>query len=403
MLQSGRFNLVAPPTDEERVEAITRTAGFYAETAVPDEFRGREVKISRQRIRDMFVDMNMDAVSGYPYSLRWSLKGDMVEEDTELLVDLVLQRLHALDTFDPDDFDFHSNIDLVERNLMDPISIFVKGEEHTLKKIEERRMRLIMNCSIVDEVVERLLFGCQDLKDKINCYDPCGSAGGWDWSTDEAAQRCYQSLRPWLDDAATNDASGWDWSLNKFLFEDELQVRKCLNKATEQSAWWRIARNYVNCITRSVYVLSDGTMLVTQYDGIQKSGRYTTTSSNGRMRNLVACMMGCKMSKSSGDDNLSSYHEDAVEKAKRFGIRLTDYRKVDPRQGFEFCSQIFTPEKAIPLGCAKALRNLLGKKPDIAKLQIFRREFRHSPDIGKAERALQAYGYLGLCPAGKGI
>lgn len=392
--QAARFIKSDPPDSRKLEDAIAKTVTFYPRTTVPKGFRADFVCLSRAQIRDCLQEMNKSAVPGYPYSFRHPTKGAWIENSCEDLVDAVLKRLKLLEDADPSDLEKLAATELVDRGYVDPVAVFVKNEPHKVSKIKEGRYRLISNCSIVDECIKRLVYGVQNDADKDDCYSPNGSAGGWDWTTDQAAKKCYDSLLSWLPQAATSDVSAWDWSLNSWLFTAELEVRRRLNGASAGSLWFRVASNITICFGRSVYILSDGSAYVLQNDGVQKSGDYNTTTSNGRMRNLLSCLLGCENSKSMGDDNVSTYVDGAVEKALEYGVRLTDYRKVDLEEGFEFCSSIFNGSRAIPLTCVKALYSLLADFPSEEKLLIFLREFRHAPELDSARAAISASGYL---------
>ncbi len=352
------------------------------------------MEISRFQVRSCLQEMNKQAAAGFPYCFTHQLKGTWIMLDPETVVELVLKRLKLLEEADPRELEKLTAVQMVEQGYVDPVAVFVKDEPHKVSKIKEGRFRLISNCSIVDECIKRLLFKEQNEADKLDCYNPNGSAGGWDWTTDEAAAICYNSVEAWLPEAASSDISAWDWSLAMWLFRAETEVRRRLNGSSRESLWFRIATNITTCFGRSVYVLSDGTAYVLENDGVQKSGDLNTTTGNGRMRNIIACLLGAKNSKSCGDDNISTYVEDAVEKALRYGVRLTDYTKIDLKAGFEFCSAMFTEAKAIPLSCVKALYTLLTDPPSTEKLTVFLREFRHAPDLDQARKAISLSGYM---------
>lgn len=395
--QASRFIPTNPPPAHVLEEAIKKTAEFYPRTVVPKGFEGPLAIITRLQVRECFHQMNKDAVAGYPYSFVHAKKGQWIDRDVETLIDLVLIRLQLLEETDPKVVGQLMPEELVDQGFVDPVAVFVKNDPHPMRKIVEGRYRIISNCSLVDECVKRLLYTEQNNADKDECYEPNGSSGGWDWTTDEAAARCYKSVEPWLDEAATSDVSAWDWSIAAWMFDAELKIRKILNGASDVGSWSKITANLTMCFGKSVYVLSDGDALILQNDGVQKSGDLNTTSGNGRMRNMISVLVGrgqTKNTKSAGDDNLSTFVDGSVEEALKYGIRLTDYKKIENKEeGFEFCSNIFTPTRAIPLTCVKSLYKLLSSKPDPELLEVFYREFRHAPDIYDARVAISYSGY----------
>nr|UHS71501.1 MAG: hypothetical protein 2 [Sobelivirales sp.] len=344
-------------------------------------------------IREAFGKMNGTAVPGTPYHFTYPRKSDWISKDLESLVDLVLERLTLLEYIAPSNLELHANTELIAYGFQDPVSIFVKGEPHKIEKIQQGRYRLIANCTLVEEAIKRLLFAEQNDADKADCYNESGSAGGWDWTTDEAASRCFRSLKSWLPTAATSDVSAWDWSVKEWMFMAELEIRRRLNGASKTSSWYKISYNVYKCFCRSVYILTDGTAYTLEHPGVQKSGDYNTTTTNGRIRNLMAVLVGSEKSKSAGDDNISTYVDDAVAKYAKYGLKVTDYKKVENGR-VPFCSATFTEDKAIPDSAMKSLYNLLMSKPSYMLLDTFRNEFRHAPDIDKAEAGILSSGYL---------
>jgi len=381
------------PDGPELEAAINKTLEFYPKTSVPKGFENERAEVSRQMIREAFAKMNGTAVPGTPYAFTYPRKSDWIEKDLECLVDMVLIRLCLLENSSSSTVEALYNTTLIDLGYQDPVSVFVKDEPHTIEKIKQGRYRLIANCTLVEEAIKRLLFAEQNEADKNDCYNECGSAGGWDWTTDEAAARCFECIRPWLPNAATSDVSAWDWSFKEWMFMAELEIRRRLNGASTKSSWYKISYNVYKSFCRSVYVLTDGSAYTLEHPGVQKSGDYNTTTTNGRIRNLMAVLVGSDKSKSAGDDNISTWVEDAVHKYAKYGIRVTDYERVKDGK-VKFCSATFTESKAIPDSAMKSLYKLLWSQPSYMLLDTFRNEFRHAPDLERAEAAILRSGYL---------
>lgn len=399
--QSSRFIPGVCPTTEESEDAIVKTVLMYQPSTVPKGFETEDAVFSRQMVRNAIEDLKGNSVPGYPYCFTYGKKKLWKENRREELVDMVINRISKLLAVG-EEIESMSAIEMVDRGLVDPVAIFVKNEAHTMEKIAQGRWRLISNCTLIDEIIARMLSTNQKKVDDRNCYNQDGSAGGWDWSTDGSAARCYESVEPWISEAASNDARAWDWSLRRELFDIDDEIRRRLNGASKSSSWFRLKRNSTICKTRKVFVTTDGRLFCLVNDGVQLSGHYDTTTTNCRIRNFVAVFSGSKHSKSAGDDNISSYVEDAVERAKKWGITLTDYKKVDMSEGFEFCSQHFTKNKAVPVSCTKPLFNVLMKKPNIKDYETFCKEFRNAQDIELAKRTLYACGYMAEIASGGG-
>jgi len=116
---------------------------------------------------------------------------------------------------------------LVKMGWCDPVRLFVKQEPHKLIKVITKRFRLISSVSIVDQLVERVLFGVQNRKE-IDSWQLIPSKPGIGL-TDEMARSVYNNVK-----MASNrfkmyeaDVSGWDWSVQlwELLADAEIRVR----------------------------------------------------------------------------------------------------------------------------------------------------------------------------------
>lgn len=356
-------------------------------------FYGQYPEITLKRVYDVFEQLQGDATTGLPWMLVWKTKKEFIENYPTLLLHCVLDRLQKLATIDPASLNEKDTKALISEGYTDPVRVFVKNELHKIDKIKEGRFRLICNVSIVDEVITRLLCNTQNKADNDACYRDCGTAAGWNFADDINAGICHASLRGWLSEAATNDMSGWDWTVRDWCFKVDKEVRRRLCGASIGSAFDRILTNLYICLCKKAYVTGDGKIYCNEYPGVQASGSPNTTNSNSRIRNAVSYLIGCRNTKSMGDDNISTHVEGYVEKAKEYGFRVTDYKPV--RDGeFEFCSHLFTPEKAIPLNIYKGLGNLLLKGYSNMEFDQFKREYRHSPDLGVCLDIVDRSGYF---------
>lgn len=400
MVQVEKIVVGTAPTGDELERSIQGVVSMYPVSVVPAEFEHADVKISRGRVRQVFRDLNPDASSGYPWMIQFPTKQDFVNRDPERLIDLVLSRLSVRQSTTLKEIERLGPVGILKKGLCDPIRVFVKSEFHSVEKYKEGRMRLISNVSIVDEIIERLLYTNQNTDHQNHCLSGQGTAVGWDISTDLGVQAAYESVEKHLDKAADSDVSGWDMSVKEWGFTAEAEIRKRLCTATKQSSWCHQSDVHFGLTCRSVYVVTDGTMYCSTMNGLQNSGKYLTSYSNSIQRNLLAFLMGCDWSISMGDDNVSTYVENAVEKAYKFGFRLKNYKKVDRSKGFEFCSHMFLKDRAIPINPDKGFANLLAKSPSRVAVEDFLRVYRHVDGVQLAVYVsiLDACGYLKACP-----
>lgn len=385
------------PTLKEMENAIEKVVKMYPKSKIPDGWEGKVLRISKHKIREVLVLLNREASPGYPWMIDYPTKGNFIDSNSDLIVDTVLARLKARIETPYELMKTMHPVELVKRGLCDPVRVFVKNEFHTLEKIEEGRMRLISNVTIIDEVIERLMYSIQNNDHQAACHSGQGTAVGWDISTDEGSKRSYGSVEKHLPTAADSDVSGWDMSVKEWGFEVEAEARRRMCGAERNSVWCDMNLKQFVCTSRSVYVVTDGTMFCCTMNGLQNSGKYLTSYSNSIQRNGLAVLMGCDWSISMGDDNVSTWVENAEEKAKEFGFRLKNYKRVDPDIGFEFCSHLFTRDGNIPLNPDKGFANLLSKKPDRGELEdFFLRVYRHIPELDKLifKQVLHVCGYM---------
>lgn len=385
------------PTGEELENAISRVVEMYPSCEIPRGFEGEKLWISRHKIRKVFADLNPTSSSGYPWMLKYPTKGDFVTKNPELLIDEVINRLEIRLLTPVASFEeLEDPSELVSNGLCDPVRIFVKNEFHSIEKFKEGRMRLISNVSVVDEVIERLLYTEQNKSHQDNCFSGRGTAVGWDISTDEGAIKSYNSVKENLADAADSDISGFDISVRLWGFKAEAEARRRMNKADPKSCWHHLNLIQFYCTAHSVYVTSDGNFYCTTIAGIQNSGKFLTSYSNSVQRNMLSVLMGCKWTISMGDDNVSTWVDHAVEKAAAFGFRLKNYKRVE-EAGFEFCSHMFTEKGNIPLNPDKGFANLLSKEPSRADHEdFFLRVYRNISDHQKNvyQQVLDLCGYM---------
>lgn len=351
----------------------------YPRAECPPLFRGREHSVSRADVRGLFRFVNRDSSPGFPWHHLEPSKGDLLDLHGEMVVTAVLRRLAMLDSNE-----LTSDVDpraLVDAGLCDPVRLFVKNEPHKVEKAVEGRWRLISSVSVVDELVERLLFSAQnDLE--ILSWVRCPSKPGMGLTLDEQTRALYASIEDRLDSAMENDVSGWDFSVRSFLLEMEAEARIQLASAAPDSSFARIVRNRIYCLSRSVFALSDGTLVMQTVPGMVKSGSYITSSSNSRMRYMLARLIGARWAMTMGDDCVEDYVEGARERYAHFGFRLKSLTRCVNRT-FEFCSHKFDGKVAVPLNHVKGAFRLLSSAPDFERYQQFKFEFRNSPKLAE--------------------
>lgn len=167
--------------------------------------------------------------------------------------------------------------------VADDIKVFVKPEPHKTLKLQEGRLRLISAVSLVDTLVDRILFGWLQRKalqtvGKTPCL--CGWSpvrGGWRYLRDRFLNTQVLCL----------DKSAWDWTVQEYLVNLWFQFIK--NLALDHQEWWVIAMNnrFTALFDQAVFQFSDGTRIAQKYPGIMKSGCFLTLILNSVGQSMI--------------------------------------------------------------------------------------------------------------------
>lgn len=267
----------------------------------------------------------------------------MLDRHHDFVVEAVWARLVALAQADLSPQ--QSPESLVLNGLTDPVRLFVKQEPHPQRKLREGRFRLISSVSLVDQLVERILFGYQNQLE-ISLWKSCPSKPGMGLSSQEQARAVwdYVNYRHTQSPAAEADISGFDWSVQDWELMADVKMRATLGEFSPRVE--RAARNRFICLMNSVFQLSNGTLISQDLPGLMKSGSYCTSSSNSRIRCLMAKLIGSPWAMAMGDDSVEGWVPDAKSKYEALGHTCKDYIPCETvlRDGkrelskFNFCS-----------------------------------------------------------------
>jgi hypothetical protein len=266
----------------------------------------------------------------------------------------------------------------VKEGYCDPVKIFVKNEPHSSLKIKGKRYRPISSVSLVDQLVERLLYSKQNKLEIANWTEIPSKPGiGFD---DNAQTKLWSTMSSQIGEAAETDISAWDWSVQEWELKWEADARYVLS-GQGCSGFWRLLRNRAWCEANCVFALSDGRLYTQLIPGKRCSGSYNTSCGNSRMRWAIATLIGCAWAITMGDDCVEQFVPGAREKYEELGHTVKLYKKCDGKS-FEFCSSLFIEGVAVPLGWSKTMYRLLSQKmPSRELLMQFRNELRHSPQL----------------------
>lgn len=368
------------------------TTGHYSFGTLPDIVKS---------IDDCIDDTDFDSTPGVPLNFYGATKGVWCEDRASLVL-LVLDRLLTMINSTTD---YSTGLDLVKAGLCDPIYTFIKDEPHKREKLDKNRLRLISGVSIVDSIIEKLLFSKQN-KAEVTLHDFIPYKPGMGLHDDGQS-----SLYDWFKrlegeyDVCSTDVSGWDWSVPDYLLDADLRYRERFSGGSQ--AWAHLARLRVLCLKFKVFQLPSGEMFNQLVPGIQASGSYLTSSTNSHMRYILSILVqlhlgvnassfaeGCQM----GDDALERYVDGLAETYQLFGFQVRGVNLLPPGV-FSFCSTLWNNSpKGFPESWPKTLFRFLHKKPNdpqyLGYLNQFKADLRYHPDLDTIVSRVDAFRKL---------
>lgn len=312
----------------------------------------RPEKELREYIGTLLMHVKRKSTPGIPLCVIAKENKDILDdpETTKLLVSLVVLRLQRLAKL-PLDASYEDRYASLRDRLVDLVRVFVKLEPHRKGKVIAKRWRLICSISLVDQMVERVIWHMQ-AKREILRWDQIPSKPGMGSSDDQIASLYLQveSLKgimrestdhpPLVDrDAIASDMQLKEWLLfsaqTSCLIEYDFPV---------DSDFVRIAHARHKLATRPVFMLSNGVVLTTKLAGLMLSGRYVTSFHNSRGYVFCSAMRG-ERALCMGDDtietNLSDMSEsEIIEFYESIGMPV-EVTTHEDTEGLEFCSMTF--------------------------------------------------------------
>lgn len=232
-----------------------------AKWCIPDDF------MQESHYRRVLMTVNWQASPGYPYCMDNPVNKDLFAvKDGIPNEDQVLRFWQLVQT-------------QINMRRADYIKLFIKGEPLKQAKIDSKSYRLISSVSIVDQLIDKMLF--DDMNSlMIEKFHYLPSKVGWSqysggWIT--------MPRQPWL----AIDKSKWDWSVTTWLLDLELEFRKnqCLNMNPQwvELATWRYQMLFGN----PTFVTSAGHLLRQRHPGVMKSGCVNTIATNSILQVIL--------------------------------------------------------------------------------------------------------------------
>ncbi len=327
-----------------------------------------------------------------------STNSELINKYGTLLYDLVDARVESIIKLNAFDRPMR---EYVSQGYTDPIRIFIKAEPHKLKKMNLKRYRIISSVSVIDQVIDRFLYG-EQCESEVMHWNITPSKAGTGLSTDEQQQQLYRILKALHPQLVTSDVSGWDWNFKAWQFWAEyIRTLMVWGYDFEYAYDCAYAPNFANMtpavklawfrtqfLSYNYFGLSDGTLLTHGPPGIQKSGSLKTLSSNSSQRSLLALLVFGEDANAMGDDAIEAWHRSSFDpdlftaEYLTWGFILTDVKLVKGDEPLDFCSHLLYSDRAVPANQAKMTFKYLHshlKDTVEQKLQITT-DLRYAPD-----------------------
>jgi len=344
---------------------------------------------------------------GYPlrnYTKQNKIALDQYEHQ---IVDVAIERIILLGKGDIREM---KPVELMQKGLVDPIRLFPKQEPHKQEKLEQGRVRLIASVSLLDNIVDRCIFGLQN-KHEIEKWKEIPSKPGMGFQK-ESVSSLIDYVKTHIPTPTSIDSSHWDWSVQGWELNLCAEARILLmgleDKLDPESKFIKnLIRNRYYAMSFSIFILPSGEMWEQIDPNVMKSGLYITSSDNSRIGFLIyqIALIIQKVEHAgamfAGDDTVGTLLRDMVAFYKEsFGkvLKLQDHGN-----DFEFCSQLFTNGSRYSLNAPKLVFNLLHKarapiEQRMLDHEVFVNDLGDHPQVNYYNSLLERAGFFNGWP-----
>jgi len=337
---------------------------WYPSFSISNKWHSPSINL-KEIIREVLPYVQNKASPGTPLSQFGSSNGEVMETlGLEAIVDMVYLRLIKFKLYTPEAVREIGPVECVKQGLMDPVRVFVKNEPHSLKKRSTGRVRLIHSVSLLDKIIELLLVRSEQ-KVQISNWKTIPSKPGISFEED-GRKAIYDKVISWKPFGYSSDMSHWDMSVTDWLMQDDMEITllKCLNPT---SLWEDFVRVKEALEEQAVYQFSDGELVIPHFRGITNSGKQKTSSSNSRMRVLLAKHCGSEDVIAAGDDSCEKSvfpPEIIISNYEAYGFTVKQLTHVVSE--FEFCSHVYKRDLLYSVNEEKILMNLCHKRDSLS-------------------------------------
>jgi hypothetical protein len=319
----------------------------------------------------------------------------VLDKHRRLIVNGAVHRILILGNRDlPED-----PLERVLEGFADFVIPFEKFEGHPARKARDGKWRIVSCLSLVDQLVERVLYS--DFIDPVKeDYPNSGAVIGIGF-TDELSRQFCETIP---DGVYSTDISGMDRSLHASY------VRACVERKIETLGprfikYKRVMRAHNECMLHPVFAVPTKNSRAQLFVGHEPkgmlSGRFVTTFFNSDIRVDMAYLAGASFVKACGDDCLEKHDctdAELIAKYERLGFKLRDPELLTERL-IKFCSHSFRRAddyKASLDSWPKALHKLASRPILQSHVAAFLYEVRHNPEYAELAGLLAKEGVLHL-------
>ncbi|APG75923.1 hypothetical protein 2 [Hubei sobemo-like virus 27] len=233
---------------------------------IPDDF------LEETHFLRAVEEVDYKSSPGYPYMVRNPSNSDFfgvvdgVANPARLkeIWEIVQIRLHKL---------------LLGEDDCDYIRLFIKAEPIKEKKLRDHKYRLISSVSVIDQIIDHMLFDPMNHRLYDNWHMVPSKVG---WSPYKGGWRIFPT-QPLL----AIDKSSWDWTVCGWLIEQIVQFRIMLCNNINDS-WIKLATQRYKCLFLNPLFLTSGGLVLKQKEaGVMKSGCVNTIADNSIMQLLL--------------------------------------------------------------------------------------------------------------------
>nr|QQO81419.1 RNA-dependent RNA polymerase [Soybean thrips sobemo-like virus 9] len=251
---------------------------------------------------------------------------------------------------------------LLDNYESDNINVFVKPEPHKNAKLETGRLRLISAVSLVDTMIDRVLFGWLQRKAlTVVGRTPCLTGwtplrGGWRYVYDRFKNKRVCCL----------DKSSWDWTVQGYMVDlwKEFIKELCVGAPPE----WEVLMEarFKILFEEAVFEFKDGSQVKQGTKGIMKSGCLLTLLMNSVGQSMLHYLasdrvgrnpMSCQPITIGDDTTQESFDElpEYVEQIARLGAKVKGFKV---QNWVEFIGFAFAHDTCFPAYWQKHLFKL---------------------------------------------